>query len=140
MSNDAEPDGVHAAQGSGARGPSFRESDMRMRTWCLVAAVICAPVSRSAAQSESAAVGYLSLLSTPTGGLSPTVKQWMLPDPARGVAIESGWGHLSTNGVSLDALTIGAAIPIAAGRADFGLVAGYQRASCDPDSCSGHFL
>lgn len=113
---------------------------MRMRTWCLAAAVICAPLSRITAQSQSAAIGYLTLLSTPAGGLSPIVRQWMLADPSHGVAIETQWGHMSGDGGSLNAFTIGAAIPIAAGRADIGFAAGFQKPSCDQGSCDGHFL
>jgi hypothetical protein len=113
---------------------------MRKRIWCLAAAVICAPVSRVAAQGQSAAIGYLTLLSTPAGGLSPLVRQWMLPDPSRGVGIESQWGHMAAEGASLNALTVGAAIPIAAGRADIGLAAGFQKLSCDQDSCDGHLI
>jgi len=113
---------------------------MRTRTWCLAAAVICAPVSRLTAQGQSAVVGYLTLLSTPAGGVSPIIKQWMLPDPAQHVGIESQWGHLSADGGSLNSFVIGAALPIAAGRADVGLSAGYQKASCDAGDCSGNFL
>jgi len=113
---------------------------MRMRTWCFGAAVICAPASALNAQSPSAAIGYLTLISTPAGAMAPVVKQWMLPEPSRGVSIETQWGHVSGAGGSLDAFTVGAALPLADGRAAVDLSAGLQKPSCDRFDCNGHFL
>ncbi|MDQ2766220.1 MAG: hypothetical protein M3Y30_03590, partial [Gemmatimonadota bacterium] len=113
---------------------------MRTRTWCLAAVVISALVSRLTAQSPSAAIGYLTLISTPAGAMTPVTKQWMLPQSSTGVSIETQWGHMSGDGGSLDGFTIGAAFPIAAGRADVGLSAGFQKPSCDAYDCNGHFI
>ena len=111
---------------------------MRIRTWCLAAAVICAPVSRLIAQSQSAAVGYLALVSTPTAGVTPVAKQWMLADPAPGIGIETQWGHVSANGGSINTFTAGVTMPLAAGHADVGISGGYLKPSCDAGSCSGY--
>lgn len=113
---------------------------MRTRTWCLAAAVICAPVSRIAAQNDAASAGYVALIMTPTGGVSPVIKPWMLTDPSTRVGLETQWGHVFGNGGSLNSFTIGAILPFASGRGDVGLSSGYLKASCDVGNCSGFFL
>ena len=109
---------------------------MRTLMWCLAAVTIGAPASRVLAQGGGAA-GYIALVSTPTAGVPQGVKQWMLADPAHGVGVESQWGHVSGNAGSLDTFLSGVTLPLAEGRADVELSAGYLKASCDQGDCAG---
>ena len=109
---------------------------MRTLMWCLSAVMIGAPASRVLGQGGSVA-GYIALVSTPTAGVPPVVKQWMLADPAHGVGTETQWGHVSGNGGSLDTFVSGVTLPLAEGRADVGLSAGYLQASCGQGDCTG---
>ena len=61
----------------------------------------------------------------------------MLADPAHGIGVETQWGHVSGNGGSLDTFLSGVTLPLAEGRADVELSAGYLQASCDQGDCAG---
>ena len=108
---------------------------MRTLTWCLAAIMIGAPASRVLGQGGSAA-SYIALVSTPTAGVPQGVKQWMLADPAHGIGVETQWGHVSGNGGSLDTFLSGVTLPLAEGRADVELSAGYLQASCNQGDCA----
>jgi hypothetical protein len=111
---------------------------MRTLMWCLAAVIIGAPASRVLGQSGNDAIGYIALVSTPTAGVPPVVKQWMLADPAHGVGVESQWGHVSGNGGSVDTFLSGVTLPLAEGRADVGFSAGYLKPTCDLGDCAGY--
>jgi len=111
---------------------------MRTLMWCLAAVMIGAPASRVLGQGGNGAAGYIALVSTPTAGVPPVAKQWMLADPAHGVGVETQWGHVSGNGGSLDTFVSGVTLPLAEGRADVGFSAGYVQPSCDQGDCAGY--
>jgi hypothetical protein len=113
---------------------------MRTFTRLLVLMAMVAAVRAAHAQSEGAAVAYVALLFTPTGGVSPVAKQWMLSDPRTGIGADVQWGHISGNGASFNTVTGGVTIPFAAGRADIGLSTGYFKPSCDAGSCDGNLV
>lgn len=113
---------------------------MRTLMRCLAAVLVCGPASIALGQGGGEVSGYLALVSTPTAALSPVAKQWMLPDPAQGIGVETQWGHVSGNGGSINTFTSGINLPIAAGRGDVGFSAGTLRASCDVGDCAGYVV
>jgi hypothetical protein len=116
------------------------EDQMRTLTRALTVAALLAPVCSAAAQSFSDAVAYTALITTPTAGVAPSAKQWMLSEPRTGIGADLQWGHVAEEGVSINTLTGGVTIPIAAGHGDVGISAGYLRPSCDVGSCDGNFV
>ena len=112
---------------------------MRALTMCLTAAAIAGLSSTATAQGNGAAA-YIALVGTPTAGVTPAARRWMTTDASRGVGIDAQWGHVSGNGGSLDTFTGGVVVPVAEGRADFGLSAGYFKPTCDVGTCDGNLV
>lgn len=113
---------------------------MNRLTGFIMLAALIVPVGSAMGQSEGSGIAYLALVGTPTAGVAPVARQWMLAEPRAGVGADVQWGHVSADGGNLDTFTGGVTIPIAAGRGDLGLSAGYFKPSCDFGSCAGNFV
>jgi hypothetical protein len=103
-----------------------------------ILAALVAPASGARAQGDDGGIGYVALVSTPSAGVAPIARQWMLSDPRGNVGLDVQWGHLSGNGANFDMFTGGVTFPTKSGKADFGLTAGYGRISCD--GCGSNFV
>lgn len=113
---------------------------MRTLRRLLVAVALCAPAKSATAQSIGDVVAYAALIATPTAGVSPVARQWMTSAAQTGVGADVQWGHVSGDGGSINTFTGGVTVPIASGRGDVGISAGYFRPSCDVGSCDGNFV
>jgi hypothetical protein len=133
-----DPDRVRAALRR-ARGLD-REVHMHGLTRILVMAAVIAPASNAMGQTQGEGVAYAVLVSTPTAGVTPVAREWMLSEPHPGIGVDVRWGHLSGVGGHIDTFTGGVTIPIAQGHGDVGLSAGYFKPSCDGGSCDGNFI
>lgn len=111
---------------------------MRPFTSCLAVAMLVAPLAR--AHSQNASAGYIALASTPTAGVAPVAKQWMLFVPPEGIGAETQWGHVFGSGGSVDTFTGGVTLPFAAGHGDVSLSIGSLRVSCHSSDCGGYFV
>jgi hypothetical protein len=103
-----------------------------------IVAVSFARVSKASAQGDDSGVGYVSLVTTPSAGVSPLVRQWMLSDPRSKTSFDAQWGHFSGIGADFNMFTGGVTFPVKSGKADFGLSAGYDKLSCA--GCGGFFV
>lgn len=113
---------------------------MHNPTKLLVAVVLCAPAMSARAQSIGDVVAFAALVGTPTAGVSPVARQWMSSVPQTRIGVDAQWGHVSGNGTSINTITGGVTVPIASGRGDIGISAGYFQPSCAPASCDGNFV
>lgn len=93
---------------------------------------------RAMAQGDDSGAGYVALLVTPSAGVAPIARQWMLSDPRSSTGFDVQWGHLTGNGANFDMFTGGVTFPVKSGKADFELSAGYARLSCN--GCGGGFV
>jgi hypothetical protein len=103
-----------------------------------IVAAMLVGTSRAKAQGDDSGVGYVSLVTTPSAGVAPLVRQWMLSDPRSNIGFDAQWGHLSGNGADFNMFTGGVTFPVKSGKADFGLSAGYDNLSCN--GCGGSFV
>jgi len=113
---------------------------MRTLTRILATAALCAPAMSAAAQSLGDIAAYVALAATPTAGVAPIARPWMSIASQRGVGVDAQWGHMSVEGASINTFTGGVTVPIASGRGDVGISAGYFSPSCDGGSCDGNFV
>ena len=102
----------------------------------VAATLVGTPPAR--AQGDDSGAGYVALLVTPSAGIAPVARQWMLSDPRSSTGFDVQWGHLSGNGANFDMFTGGVTFPVKSGKADLGLSAGYARVSCN--GCGGGFV
>ena len=90
------------------------------------------------AQGDDSGTGYFALVTTPSAGVPPIARQWMLSDPRSNTSFDAQWGHLGGEGANFDMFTGGVTFPVKSGKADVGLSAGFGRLSCS--GCSGNFV
>jgi hypothetical protein len=113
---------------------------MRISFAVTIAAALSISASVAGAQGDDSGIGYLALITTPTAGVPPLARQWMLSAPRTGLGFDAQWGHLGGNGASVNMFTGGVSIPVRAGHADLGLLAGISKPRCGDFDCGGSFV
>lgn len=103
-----------------------------------IVATVFVGTSRARAQGDDSGAGYVALLVTPSAGVPPIARPWMLSDPSTNTAFDVQWGHLNGVGANFDMFTGGVTFPVKSGKADFGLSAGYSKVSCS--GCGSGFV
>jgi hypothetical protein len=103
-----------------------------------VGAALLGLASSAKAQGDDNGFGYVALITTPSAGVTPIVRQWMLRDPSTRMGIDAQWGHLDGNGANFDMVTGGLTFPTSSGKADYGVSAGYGRPNCA--GCPGYLV
>lgn len=101
-------------------------------------ATLACVAGTSVAQSNNAAAGYVALTLTPTGGLTPVVRPWMVGIPQSEIGIDARWGSVKAGDAQMNTIVAGVSIPASGGRGDVTFSGGYLTADCE--GCSGHFV
>ncbi|HEX5438461.1 MAG TPA: hypothetical protein VFW98_15015 [Gemmatimonadaceae bacterium] len=108
----------------------------------LSAGVLVAPISRAAGQGFdfSGVVGYLALVNTPTAGVVPVARQWMLAEPRTGTGVDVQYGRIADDDDHFDDLVGGVSLPFAQGHADVAIQGGFFLPSCSGEGCDPEFV